>query len=101
MNNETLNLPSHDNVRPIKKELRNPEDVAGDPHLSIAEKRAMLAAWASDVHAVPDTPTLRQLDNGAIVTLASILTALLELSQESTNAGKLGPNGRRDAIVTK
>ena len=32
-------------------------EVVSDPRLTEAEKRALLAAWASDVHAVPDAPT--------------------------------------------
>ena len=100
MNNDTLNLSPHDTSR-LVKELRHPEDIVGDTFLSTAEKRALLAAWASDAHAVPDAPTLRQLDNGAVVTLASILTALRELDRASAKAGKLGANGRHDQILTK
>ena len=54
------------------KQLSHPDDVVSDPHLSLIEKRALLAAWASDAHAVPDAPTLRQLDNGAVVSLTTI-----------------------------
>lgn len=38
-----------------------PDDVLKDPHLSLTEKRAILASWASDVSAVQDEPTLRWL----------------------------------------
>lgn len=101
MNNDTHNLSSHNTARLIDEELTHPEDVISDLHLSNAEKRALLAAWASDAHAVPDAPTLRQLHNGAVVTLASILTALRELDQASAKAGKLGASGRHDEILTK
>ena len=101
MNNETLNLSPHDTARLLKNELRRPKDVVGDPHLSTTEKRALLAAWASDAHAVPDAPTLRQLDNGAVVSLASILAALRELDQASAKAGGFAASGRHDQILTK
>ena len=38
-----------------------PLEVVDDPSLSLAEKRAVLAEWASDRTAVPSYPTLRQL----------------------------------------
>jgi hypothetical protein len=39
----------------------HPEDVLAAPQLSTAEKRCVLAAWASDAFAVDDNPWLRQL----------------------------------------
>jgi hypothetical protein len=38
-----------------------PLDVLKDPHLTTAEKREILASWASDASAVQDEPTLRWL----------------------------------------
>lgn len=38
-----------------------PDDVLKDPHLTVAEKRAILTSWASDASAVQDKPTLRWL----------------------------------------
>ncbi|MBZ9738267.1 MULTISPECIES: hypothetical protein [unclassified Mesorhizobium] len=55
--------------------IRRPEDVLNED-MAIGEKRALLAFWASDAHAVPDNPTLRQLDNGAIARVSEILGAL-------------------------
>jgi hypothetical protein len=37
----------------------HPSDVVRDPDLSLAEKRAILASWASDACAVEATPALR------------------------------------------
>ena len=51
----------------------HPEDVVGHPGLSVAEKRAMLASWASDTRAIPGIPLLRQLDDGSIVIVDDIL----------------------------
>ena len=39
----------------------HPRDVLKDPDLDAAEKRAVLASWASDASAVQDEPQLRWL----------------------------------------
>lgn len=62
--------------------LNHPDDVVTDPRLSLDEKRALLAAWASDAHAVEDEPTLRQLDNGAVVSLTEIRRAIDQLDHD-------------------
>jgi hypothetical protein len=38
----------------------HPRDVVNDPHLSLAEKRAILSSWASDACAVDSAPGLRK-----------------------------------------
>ena len=57
----------------------HPDEVLACPSLSNAERRARLAAWASDAHAVEGRPTLRQLESGAVVAVADILAALRSL----------------------
>jgi hypothetical protein len=47
--------------------------------LSVAEKREILSSWASDARAVPDAPSLRTLDNGAVVSVHEVLDALRAL----------------------
>jgi len=42
-------------------QLRRPTDVVKSPSLSTDDKRAILAAWASDFYAVDSRPALRQL----------------------------------------
>ena len=54
----------------------HPEDVAGDPELTLAEKRAILASWISDARAVENAPALRRLESGAVVEVDAILHAL-------------------------
>src|SRR6202161_4230707 len=58
----------------------HPKDVVAHPSLSIAEKRAILASWASDASAITSCPALRA-PNGlkAPVTIDEILAALCEL----------------------
>lgn len=59
--------------------IAHPEDVVGLPDLTAAEKRAILASWASDACSVPGIPLLRRLENGAIATIDDILCALKTL----------------------
>src|SRR3954468_17561974 len=58
----------------------HPRDVVADPTLSIGEKRAILASWASDAASIASNPGLRELpgsDN--TVTIDEILDALATL----------------------
>lgn len=64
----------------------NPSDVAADPRLTLEKKRAVLAAWASDIRAVPNAPGLRQLDNGAVIRIDDILQVLTSLDNASHSA---------------
>ena len=79
--------------------MGRPEDVLNDRRLTTAEKRAILAGWASDAHTVEGLPALRQLDDGSIVNLDEILGALRSLdeavSREGVSSGILGFLPRR------
>jgi hypothetical protein len=59
----------------------HPYDVVDHPDLSIEDKRAFLASWASDANAVPHMPSLRQLPDGSIVKVEDILRALKALDE--------------------
>jgi hypothetical protein len=61
----------------------HPDDVLQDRSLTVAEKRTILASWASDAHVVPNQPAMRQLDSGAIVSIDAVLTALRALDAQS------------------
>jgi len=67
--------------------LAHPEEIVGNPSLSSDEKRALLASWVSDAHAVPNTPAWRQLDNGAFVRAEEILNALQSLDDRPSSGG--------------
>src|ERR1700752_4561315 len=60
--------PAHDNVFDFNALLHpgtvfdHPRDVIADPTLSLSEKRAILASWASDASAVASCPALRAPD---------------------------------------
>ena len=58
----------------------HPKDVLTHPNLSISEKRAILASWASDASAIASCPALRAPDGlKAPVSIDEILEALCEL----------------------
>ena len=79
---ESLRTASSQASVPIKgvpSMYGHPSDIVSHPSLTKAEKRAILASWVSDTHAVKDAPALRQLDNGAVVSIDEILQALKAL----------------------
>jgi len=58
----------------------HPRDVVSDTSLSLGEKRAILASWASDAAAVASCPALRAPDGlKEPLTIDEILEALCEL----------------------
>lgn len=58
----------------------SPSDVLADTTLSRAEKRAILASWASDAAAVTSCPALRAVPGArALVSIDDILEALSSL----------------------
>lgn len=80
----------------------HPDDVLNSRALSLADKRAILASWASDAHAVPNLPAMRQLDSGAIVSIDTVLSALrtLDAREPAPSLGpKRGPWARRNVAL--
>ncbi|MCJ2019739.1 MULTISPECIES: hypothetical protein [unclassified Methylobacterium] len=65
--------------------FRQPREVLTYPGLSVAEKRAILASWASDARAVESNPTLRCLPGcrAEPVPIDEILEALQALDEGS------------------
>jgi hypothetical protein len=60
--------------------FNNPREVLAHPSLSVPEKRAILASWASDASAIASCPALRAPAGlKAPVTIDEILEALCEL----------------------
>lgn len=59
----------------------HPNDVVTDATLSIGEKRAILASWASDAAAVASNPALRELPGShRKVSIDEVLEALAALN---------------------
>ena len=64
----------------------HPRDVLADTALSRAEKRAILASWASDAAAVASCPSLRAVPGAKRnVSIDEILDALSSLDHSPTN----------------
>jgi hypothetical protein len=62
--------------------FEHPRDVVCHPTLSLSEKRAILASWASDASAIASCPSLRAPDGlKAPVTIDGILEALCALDE--------------------
>ncbi len=61
--------------------LKRPTDVVRAPALSVDDKRAILAAWASDFYAVDSKPALRQLPGTEPVSIDKVQSALKELDR--------------------
>src|SRR6185295_17357771 len=63
-----------------------PRDVLDHPALTMAEKRAILASWASDASAIASCPALRAPEGlKAPVSIDAILDALCELDGRPRN----------------
>src|SRR3989440_5707264 len=64
----------------------HPRDVLADTTLSRAEKRAILASWASDAAAVSSCPSLRAVPGTRrVVSIDDILEALSSLDHRPNN----------------
>jgi hypothetical protein len=60
--------------------FNHPRDVLSDPLLSLSEKRAILASWATDASAMASCPELRAPPGlKGMVTIDEVLEALHEL----------------------
>ena len=73
----------------------HPRDVVHDPDLTLNEKRAILASWASDACAVEAAPALRHAPGSARpVSVDAILEALRELDKAAGDANGATPGAR-------
>ncbi len=62
----------------------HPDDVVADADLTVNEKRAILASWASDACAVEAAPDLRHPGDGPPVRFDDIMDALKQLDADAT-----------------
>jgi hypothetical protein len=63
--------------------FRHPNDVVNDPDLTLNEKRAILASWASDACAIEAAPALRKSPLGPPVRFDDVMDALRELDKQA------------------
>jgi hypothetical protein len=74
----------------------HPKDVVSHPGLTLSEKRAILASWASDASAIASCPALRAPDGlKAPVTIDELLDALCALDNGPRHPPGGKPIGRR------
>lgn len=76
----------------------HPSDVVDDPDLTLNEKRAILAAWASDACAIEAAPELRASPRGAPVRFDDIMEALRALDKQANGLRHYGTKHRRRAL---
>jgi hypothetical protein len=63
----------------------HPSEVVRDPDLTLNEKRAILASWASDACAVEAAPDVRRPPDTPVVRFDDIIEALKHLDGEAAN----------------
>jgi hypothetical protein len=74
----------------------HPLQVVDDGDLTLNEKRAILASWASDACAATATPALRPLlPAGKLVTFDDVMDALRELDERAAHDNQPRPHSRR------
>jgi hypothetical protein len=62
----------------------HPSEVVDDPDLTLNEKRAILASWASDACAIEAAPELRARPQGPSVRFDDIMDALRTLDKQAS-----------------
>jgi len=78
----------------------HPSEVVNDPDLTLNEKRAILASWASDACAVEAAPELRSAPHGSTVRFDDIMEALRTLDKQ-VNGHRYRRVVRRDQIFRR
>jgi hypothetical protein len=70
----------------------HPTNVVCDPDLTLNEKRAILASWASDACAVESAPALRIAPHGGKpITFDDVMDALRALDEQAAEYGNGAP----------
>jgi hypothetical protein len=88
MNDRTETFDLDELLHPASA-FNHPSEVVKDPDLTLNEKRAILASWASDACAVEAAPELRTAKNGA-VRFDDIMDALKQLDGDAVNSPGTG-----------
>jgi hypothetical protein len=70
--------------------FRTPMDVVTDPDMTVQEKRAILASWASDACAVEAVPDLCHPPSTAVVGFDDVMDALKRLDGDVADKPEYG-----------
>lgn len=81
--------------------FEGPRDVVRDPDLTLNEKRAILASWASDACAVEAAPALRCAPGRRPVPFDEVMDALRSLDLEFRASAAPPPRRGRRALVRR
>src|SRR6201987_6333007 len=100
MNDRLSNKLDLDELLHPAQSFGHPSEVVHDPDLTLNEKRAILASWASDACAIEPAPDLRAVPNGQPVRFDDIMDALRTLDKQ-VNGDKYGRVLRRKRIFRK
>lgn len=85
LNDDTFDL---DDLLHPAQAFSHPADVVRDPDLTLNEKRAILASWASDACAINSAPALRRVpDGGRPVDFDDVMDALRALDSQDASHG--------------
>jgi hypothetical protein len=79
----------------------HPSEVVNDPDLTLNEKRAILASWASDACAVEAALELRRSPAGPVVRFDDIMDALRTLDAQFTPASAKMQATRRRSVLNR
>jgi hypothetical protein len=101
MDRKDKDLFSIDQLLHPANAFSHPREVVNDPDLTLNEKRAILASWASDACAVEASPALREGPDGTAVKYDEIMDALRTLDGEMVHQAKYRKLFRRAEIFKK
>lgn len=95
---QTANFDLNQLLHPAQA-FGHPSEVVNDPDLTLDEKRAIVAAWASDACAVEAAPELRKSPSGPMVRFDDIMDALRALDAQFTaTSAKMRATRRRGVL---
>lgn len=83
MNDRTCDDYDFDQLLHPAQTFGHPTEVVNDPDLTLTEKRAILASWASDACAIEAAPDFRSNARGAPVRFDDIMEALRTLDRQA------------------
>jgi hypothetical protein len=97
MNDRSDNYLDVDELLHPASAFAHPSEVLDDPDLTLNEKRAILASWASDACAIEAAPELRSCPSGTRVRFDEIMEALRALDKEANGHNYRGMLHKRRA----
>jgi hypothetical protein len=91
----SVDIRVEDGVLHPSQAFEHPSNVVNDPDLTLNEKRAILASWASDACAIEAVPTLRCLPGGKrVVHFDEVMDALRALDEEARRSRRIAGKHR-------